>query len=139
MMGDDFMVKDLNSGNVRESMLRGTPAYQAPTAADEQARQRALAENPMAVQVEFSGIHDCMSSSCVMCSNKRGTLHGLMARTDRTRSAGIALPNAHSFVLGLDDSFAHWVNIICHWGNSVFVGCRLLKQTQQSMPGCSAS
>lgn len=56
MMGDDFMVKDLNSGNARESMLHGTPAYQAPTAADEQARQRALAENPVAVQVWESGI-----------------------------------------------------------------------------------
>ncbi len=51
MMGDDFMVRDMNSQDSRESMLRGTQTYQALTAADEQARQRRLAEEYNAVQV----------------------------------------------------------------------------------------
>lgn len=51
MMGDDFMVRDMNSQDSRESMLRGTQPYQALTAADEQARQRRLAEDYNAVQV----------------------------------------------------------------------------------------
>ncbi|DBA80930.1 TPA: hypothetical protein ACH3X2_007151 [Trebouxia sp. C0005] len=50
MMGDDFMVRDMNSQDSRESMLRGTQPYQALTAADEQARQRRLAEDYNAVQ-----------------------------------------------------------------------------------------
>ena len=51
MMGDDFMVRDMNSQDSRESMLHGMQPYQALTAADEQARQRRLAEDYNAVQV----------------------------------------------------------------------------------------
>ncbi len=51
MMGDEFMVKDMNGQDARESMLHGMEPYQALSAADEQARQRSLAENPSAVQV----------------------------------------------------------------------------------------
>jgi len=51
MMGDDFMVRDMNSQDSRESMLHGIQPYQALTAADEQARQRRLAEDYNAVQV----------------------------------------------------------------------------------------
>ncbi|DBB05452.1 hypothetical protein WJX77_002293 [Trebouxia sp. C0004] len=50
MMGDDFMVRDMNSQDGRESMLHGMQPYQALTAADEQARQRRLAEDYNAVQ-----------------------------------------------------------------------------------------
>ncbi len=51
MMGDDFMVRDMNSQDSRENMLHGTQPYQALTAADKQARQRRLAEDYNAVQV----------------------------------------------------------------------------------------
>lgn len=51
MMGDGYMVKDMNSQNARESMLPGMQPYQALSPADEQARQRSLADNPSAVQV----------------------------------------------------------------------------------------
>ena len=50
-MGDDFMVKDLNNQDPSSSMLRGMQPYQALTAADEQARQRSLAQDPSALQV----------------------------------------------------------------------------------------
>lgn len=51
MMGDDFMVRDMNNQDSRESMLHSTQPYQALTAADEQARLRRLAEDHNAVQV----------------------------------------------------------------------------------------
>ena len=50
-MGDHFMVKDLNSQDPAATMLRGRRPFQALTAADEQARQRSLADNPAALQV----------------------------------------------------------------------------------------
>lgn len=50
-MGDNFMVKDMNSQEAGTSMVRGGQAYQALTAADEQARQRSLAQEPAALQV----------------------------------------------------------------------------------------
>ena len=50
-MGDDFMVQDLNTQDVKTSLLNGMKPYQALSPADEQARQRALAESPSALQV----------------------------------------------------------------------------------------
>lgn len=50
-MGDGFMVKALNSQDPATSMLHGKCPFQALTAADEQARQRSLADNPAALQV----------------------------------------------------------------------------------------
>ena len=52
-MGDDFMVKDMSRQDPAGSMLRGGQAYQALAAADEQARQRALAQDPAALQVHL--------------------------------------------------------------------------------------
>ena len=49
-MGDEFMVRDMNSQDPAGSMLRGQRPFQALTAADEQARQRSLAQNPAALQ-----------------------------------------------------------------------------------------
>ena len=51
LMGDETMVRDLNSQDPAASMLRGRGPFQALTAADEQARQRSLADNPAALQV----------------------------------------------------------------------------------------
>ena len=51
LMGDEFMVRYMNSQNPAGSMLRGQRPFQALTAADEQARQRSLAQNPAALQV----------------------------------------------------------------------------------------
>ena len=57
LMGDDFMVKDLNSQDPSCSMLRGMLPYQALTPADEQARQRRLAQDPTALQVLHPAFH----------------------------------------------------------------------------------
>lgn len=50
-MGDEFMARDLNSQDPAASILRGKRPFQALTAADEQARQRSLAQDPAALQV----------------------------------------------------------------------------------------
>ena len=61
VMGDDFMVQDLNSQDVKTSLLNSMKPYQALSPADEQARQRALAESPSALQVSPYTPH----SSCL--------------------------------------------------------------------------
>ena len=53
VMGDDFMIQDLSSQDPKVSLLPGGRYYQALSPADEQARQRALAENASAVQVRL--------------------------------------------------------------------------------------
>ncbi|KAL3161284.1 hypothetical protein ABBQ38_009640 [Trebouxia sp. C0009 RCD-2024] len=54
LMGDDFMVRDLSRQDPAVSMLRGKRPFQALTAADEQARQRSLAQDPAALQAAHS-------------------------------------------------------------------------------------
>ena len=68
VMGDDFMVRDKNSQDARESMLHGAHPYQAPSAADEQARLRALSQDPSALQVRMISTQSCQPSqlSCVL-------------------------------------------------------------------------
>ena len=51
MMGDEFMVKELNSQNPKECILQGMQPYQALSPAEGQARQRALSEQPSALRV----------------------------------------------------------------------------------------
>lgn len=53
MMGEDFMVKELNSQSPRDCILQGMQPYQAPSPAEEQARQRALSEQPSALRVNL--------------------------------------------------------------------------------------
>lgn len=61
LMGDDFMVKDLNSQDPAATMLRGRRPFQALTAADEQARQRSLADNSAVLQVhDLVHNHSCL-------------------------------------------------------------------------------
>lgn len=50
-MGDEFMVKELNSQNPKECILQGMQPYQALSPAEGQARQRALSEQPSALRV----------------------------------------------------------------------------------------
>lgn len=51
LMGDNFMVKELNSQDPKDCILQGMQPYQALSPADEQARQQALAEQPSALKV----------------------------------------------------------------------------------------
>ena len=60
-MGDDFMVKDLNSQDPVATILRGRRPFQALSAADEQARQRSLADDPAALHVRDLVNNNCLS------------------------------------------------------------------------------
>ena len=51
LMGDEFMVKELNCQDPTQCILQGMQPYQALSAAEEQARQRALSADPAAAQV----------------------------------------------------------------------------------------
>ena len=65
-MGDDFMVKDLNNQDPAATMLRGRRPFQALTAADEQARQRSLADDPAALYVrDLVNYNSCLPKCLV--------------------------------------------------------------------------
>ena len=72
LMGDNFMVKELNSQDPAAIMLRGRRPFQALTAADEQARQRSLADDPAALQVRDLVNNNSCFLQCVLFQ------HGIM-------------------------------------------------------------
>ena len=60
MMGEDFMMKELNSQNPRDCILQGMQPYQASSPAEEQARQRALSQQPSALKVNPMNFTSCL-------------------------------------------------------------------------------
>ena len=65
-MGDDLMVRDLNSQDPAATILRGRRPFQALTAADEQARQRSLADDSAALQVGDLVVNPSCLSQCLL-------------------------------------------------------------------------
>ena len=68
-MGDDLMVRDLNSQDPAATILRGRRPFQALTAADEQARQRSLADDSSALQVRDLVNNPSCLSQCLLYRN----------------------------------------------------------------------